>query len=59
MIGYVFHALSSQAKAEKRGLCPLQLAGYQVGHIPFFHMLNRPDVALLQKGMADQYAQVA
>ncbi len=59
MIGYVFHALSSQAKAEKRGLCPLQLAGYQVGHIPFFHMLNRPDVALLQQGMADQYAQVA
>ena len=59
MIGYVFHALSSQAKAEKRGLCPLQLAGYQVGHIPFFHMLNRPDVALLQKGMADQYTQVA
>ena len=59
MIGYVFHALSSQAKAEHRGLCPLQPAGYQVGHIPFFHMLNRPDVALLQKGMADQYAQVA
>jgi len=59
MIGYVFHALSSQAKVENRGLCPLQLAGYQVGHIPLFHMLNRPDVARLQKGMADQYAQVA
>jgi len=59
MLGYVFHTLSSQAKVEHRGLCPLQLAGYQVGHIPFFHMLNRPDVGRLQKGMADQYAQVA
>jgi transposase-like protein len=59
MLGYVFHTLSCQAKAENRGLCPLQMAGYQVGHIPFFHMLNRPDVGRLQKGMADQYAQVA
>ena len=59
MFGYVFHALSSQAKVENRGLCPLQLAGLQVGHIPFFHMLNRPNLALLQKGMANQYAQVA
>ena len=59
MLGYVFCALSSQAKAEKRGLCPLQLAGYQVAHLPFFHMFNRPDVTWLQKGMADQYAQVA
>jgi transposase-like protein len=59
MLGYVFHALSSQAQAEKQGLCPLQLAGYRVSHIPFFHMFNRPDVTLLQKRMADQYAQVA
>lgn len=59
MLGYVFHTLSCQAKAEHRGLCPLQLAGYSVGHIPFFHMLNRPDVGRLQKGMANQYAQVA
>ena len=59
MLGYVFCALSSQAKAEKRGLCPLQLAGYQVAHLPFFHMFNRPNVTLLQKGMADQYAEVA
>lgn len=59
MLGYVFHTLSSQAKTENRGLCPLQMAGYQVGHIPFFHMLNRPDVGRLQREMADQFAQVA
>ncbi len=59
MLGYVFCALSSQTRAEKRGLCPLQLAGYQVAHLPFFHMVNRPNVTRLQKGMADQYAEVA
>ncbi len=59
MLGYVFHALSSQAKVEIRGLCPLQLAGYQVAHIPFFHMLNRPDMGMLQNDMADRYGKVA
>jgi transposase-like protein len=59
MLGYVFHALSSQAKAENRGLCPLQLSGYHVGHIPFFHMINRPDVGLLQNHIAHRYEQVA
>lgn len=59
MLGYVFHTLSSQAKTDHRGLCPLQMAGYRVAHIPFFHMLNRPDVKRLQQAMADQYAQVA
>lgn len=59
MLGYVFCALSSQAQAEKQGLCPLQLAGYQVAHIPFFHMFNRPDLSVVQKRLADTYAQVA
>lgn len=59
LLGYVFHAFSCQAKQDKQGLCPLQLAGYQVAHIPFFHMFNRPDLARLQKGMAQRYAQVA
>jgi transposase-like protein len=59
LLGYVFHAFSSQAQQDKQGLCPLQLAGYQVAHIPLFHMLNRPDLARLQKGMAQRYAQVA
>lgn len=59
MLGYVFHVFSCQVKAEHRGLCPLQRAGYQVSNIPFFHMLNRPDVRRLQLAMANQYAQVA
>ena len=59
ILGYVFCALSSQAQAEKQGRCPLQLAGYQVAHLPFFHMFNRPDLSVVQKRLAHTYAQVA
>jgi transposase-like protein len=59
LLGYVFHTFSVQAQQDKQGLCPLQLAGYQVAHIPLFHMFNRPDPDRLRQGMAQGYAQVA
>lgn len=59
LLGYVFHTFSVQAQQDKQGLCPLQLAGYPVAHIPLFHLFNRPDPDRLRQGMAQGYAQVA
>lgn len=58
-LGYVFHAFSCQAQKDRQGLCPLQLAGYQVADIPLFHMFNRPDLTRLRQQIVQRYAQVA
>ena len=49
MLGYVFETFSAEAAAERQGRCPLQLAGYEVGPIPLFHLLRGlfPELCLL------------
>ena len=59
ILGYVFETLSAEAKAEHQGRCPLQLAGYQVGSIPLFHLFNRPNLAPLRRRLVEGYANVA
>ena len=59
VLGYVFHTFSCQAKPDKQGLCPLQLAGYGVTHIPFFHMFNRPDLGRLRQAIGASYTKAA
>ena len=56
MLGYVFTTFSAEAKAAHQGKCPLQLAGYPVGTIPLFHLLNRPNLAVLRQRLVAQYA---
>ena len=55
MLGYVFETFSAEAAAERQGRCPLQLAGYEVGAIPLFHLLNRPNPARLRHAIAASY----
>jgi hypothetical protein len=55
MLGYVFETFSAEAAAERQGRCPLQLAGYEVGAIPLFHLLNRPNPARLRQAIAAGY----
>jgi hypothetical protein len=52
MLGYVCETLSAEAAAEPQGRCPLQLAGYEVGPIPLFHLLNRPHPSRLRQVIA-------
>jgi transposase-like protein len=59
MLGYVFRTLSTQAQEPRQGLCPLQLSGYRVAHLPLFHMVNRPNLARLRQHLLEDYAQVA
>ena len=59
MLGYVFETFSADAQAEHQGRCPLQLAGYQVGSIPLFHLLNRPNLAPLRRRLVEGYANAA
>ena len=59
LLGYVFETFSAEAKAEHQGRCPLQLAGYQVGSIPLFHLLNRPNLAPLRRRLVEGYANAA
>jgi transposase-like protein len=59
MLGYVFETFSAEAAGERQGRCPLQLAGYEVGAIPLFHLLNRPDPRRLRQVIAEGYALAA
>lgn len=55
MLGYVFETCSAEAAAERQGRCPLQVAGYEVGTIPLFHLLNRPNPSRLRQAIAAGY----
>jgi hypothetical protein len=55
MLGYVFETFSAEAAAERQGRCPLQMAGYEVGAIPLFHLLNRPNPSRLRQAIAMGY----
>jgi hypothetical protein len=55
MLGYVFETFSAEAAAQRQGRCPLQLAGYEVGAIPLFHLLNRPNLSRLRQAIAASY----
>lgn len=59
LIGYVFQVRSQEAIAAHQGKCPLQQAGYKVAHLPFFHLINRPRLRLLQDGIAKMFAPAA
>ena len=50
-----FEVFSAEATAERQGRCPLQLAGYKVGVIPLFHLLNRPNPSRLRHAIAASY----
>jgi hypothetical protein len=43
------------SNAERQGRCPLQLAGYEVGAIPLFHLINRPNPSRLRQAIAAGY----
>jgi len=51
----VFETFSAEAAAERQGRCPLQLAGYEVGAIPLFHLLNRPHPSRLRHAISAGY----
>jgi hypothetical protein len=55
----VFETFATEAAAERQGRCPLQGAGYEVGAIPLFHLLNRPHPARLRHAIAAGYALAA
>ena len=55
MLGYVFETFSAEAAAERQGRCPLQVAGYEVGAIPLFHLLHRPNPSRLRQAIAAGY----
>jgi transposase-like protein len=55
LLGYVFETFSAEAAAERQGRCPLQVAGYEVGAIPLFHLLNRPNPSRLRQTIAAGY----
>ncbi len=55
MLGYVFETFSAEAAAERQGRCPLQVAGYEVGTMPLFHLLNRPNPSRLRHAIAAGY----
>ena len=52
LLGYVFETFSAEASAERQGRCPLQVAGYEVGAMPLFHLLNRPNPSRLRQAIA-------
>jgi transposase-like protein len=55
MLGYVFETFSAEAAVQRQGRCPLQVAGYEVGAIPLFHALNRPNPSRLRQAIASGY----
>jgi transposase-like protein len=59
MLGYVFETFSAEASAQRQGRCPLQVAGYEVGAIPLFHVLNRPNPSRLRQAIAAGYDRAA
>ncbi len=49
VVGYIFRmGLQGQA-------CPLERAQVDVSLIPFYHLMNRPKLSILQERMAVQY----
>ena len=54
-----FETYSADARATHQGRCPLQLAGYQVGAMPLFHLLNRPNLVPLRRRLVEGYAHAA
>jgi hypothetical protein len=52
LLGDVFETFSAEAAAERQGRCPLQVAGYEVGAIPLFHLLHRPNPSRLRQAIA-------
>jgi len=59
LLGYVFSVHSAEAIDEHQGRCPLQQAGYRVGQMPLFHLLNRPHLGLLHDRIAQRFAEAA
>jgi transposase-like protein len=59
MLGYVFETFSAEASAKRQGRCPLQVAGYEIGAIPLFHVLNRPNPSRLRQAIAAGYDMAA
>jgi transposase-like protein len=55
MLGDVFETFSAEATAERQGRCLLQVAGYEVGSMPLFHVLNRPAPSRLRQAIAAGY----
>ena len=53
MLAYVFGG-GAQGQA-----CPLEQAGQAVGKLPLYHLLNRPNVALLRQQMTPVYREAA
>ena len=49
MLGYMFKIGS------KGQPCPLEKTGINVGNIPFYHLLNRPNLLLLKQRMQQQH----
>jgi transposase-like protein len=52
MLGSVCETCSAEAAAERQGRCPLHMAGYEVGAMPLFHVLNRPKPTRLRQAIA-------
>ena len=59
LLGYVFETYSADSAQPRQGHCPLQVAGYQVGAIPLFHLLNRPNLVPLRRHLVEGYANAA
>ncbi len=59
LLGYVFSVRSAEATDVHQGRCPLQQAGYRVGQVPLFHLLNRPHLGLLRDRIAQRFAEAA
>jgi hypothetical protein len=59
LLGYVFSVRSAEAHDAYQGRCPLQQAGYRVGQVPLFHLLNRPHLGLLRDHIAQCFAEAA
>ena len=59
LLGSVCETFAAEAAAERQGRCPLQLAGYEVGTMPLFHLLNRPHPSRLRQASAASYDRAA
>jgi len=59
LLGYGFETYSTEAAQPRQGYGPLPLAGYSVGSIPLFHLLNRPNRVPLRRRLIEGYANVA
>jgi transposase-like protein len=51
LLGYLF-SIGAQGQP-----CPLEKAGGNVAQLPFYHLINRPNIIALKERMAKQYRQ--